>query len=242
MTDFSDYIVFVDETGDHGLEKIDASYPMFGLTFCVMRKDRYASVTIPAFTAFKFKYWGQDNIILHEHEIRKSIGPFSILMTSDALRAAFQDELSALIADAEMTLICSVIHKENLVRRYKQPWNPYEISLMFCLERLLMFLLKNDQRGKTVHVVFECRGKDEDASLELEFRRITGGMAWGYRRMNFNLINLEPVFAKKSCNSIGLQLADMTARPVALSVLRPGQPNRAFDTISGKITDRKTFP
>ena len=45
----------------------------------------------------------------------------------------------------------------------------------------------------------------------------------------------ELVFASKWINSAGLQLADLTARPIALSCLRPDQPNRAFDIIEPKI-------
>lgn len=35
---FSDYLVFVDESGDHGLDTIDPGYPMFVLAFCVLRE------------------------------------------------------------------------------------------------------------------------------------------------------------------------------------------------------------
>lgn len=45
---FSDYLVFVDESGDHGLEAIDAGYPIFVLAFCVIRKEDYVSVLTPA--------------------------------------------------------------------------------------------------------------------------------------------------------------------------------------------------
>ncbi|KQV02211.1 hypothetical protein ASC55_07915 [Microbacterium sp. Root322] len=33
----------------------------------------------------------------------------------------------------------------------------------------------------------------------------------------------------------GLQIADMTARPIGLHVMRPEQPNRAWDLISTKL-------
>jgi hypothetical protein len=32
---FSEYIVYVDESGDHGLETIDPNYPVFVLAFCI---------------------------------------------------------------------------------------------------------------------------------------------------------------------------------------------------------------
>lgn len=41
--------------------------------------------------------------------------------------------------------------------------------------------------------------------------------------------------APKSANSSGLQIADMTARPIGLHVMRPEQPNRAWDLISTKM-------
>ena len=45
----------------------------------------------------------------------------------------------------------------------------------------------------------------------------------------------ELVFADKRANSSGLQLADLVARPVGMSVLRPGQPNRAFAILESKL-------
>lgn len=94
-----------------------------------------------------------------------------------------------------------------------------------------------------MHVIFECRGKDEDADLELEFRRIvTGASRWGWVTRDFSVINFVPVFAKKSENSVGLQLADLTARPLAVKMLRPNQANRAYDIILTKLERLKTFP
>lgn len=35
---FSKYIVYVDESGDHSLQNIDEQYPLFVLAFCVFHK------------------------------------------------------------------------------------------------------------------------------------------------------------------------------------------------------------
>ncbi|WIX32645.1 DUF3800 domain-containing protein [Salinicola sp. JS01] len=32
---FSDFVVYVDESGDHGMLNIDANYPVFVLAFCI---------------------------------------------------------------------------------------------------------------------------------------------------------------------------------------------------------------
>lgn len=114
MPEFSDFIVYADESGDHGMVSIDPEYPVFALTFCVMRKADYSGTVVPAVQSFKFGIWGHDAVILHEHEIRKSKGPFAILMTDRALRERFYDVLNGLIEAAPMTIFASVIDKEKL--------------------------------------------------------------------------------------------------------------------------------
>ncbi len=54
MPDFSDFVVYADESGDHGMVRIDPQYPVFALTFCVMRKDEYVGTIVPAMQQFKF--------------------------------------------------------------------------------------------------------------------------------------------------------------------------------------------
>ncbi len=43
------------------------------------------------------------------------------------------------------------------------------------------------------------------------------------------------VFADKRTNSAGLQLADLTARPVGRHLLLPAQSNRAWEIINSKF-------
>ncbi len=111
------------------------------------------------------------------------------------------------------------------------------------MERLLAQLLANEQKGRTVHVLFESRGKQEDADLELEFRRICANQSnWGWKQTDFTKIRFEPFFVKKAANATGLQLSDLTARPIALHYLRPDQANRAYETIAPKLRGVKCFP
>ncbi len=39
----------------------------------------------------------------------------------------------------------------------------------------------------------------------------------------------------KRCNSAGLQLADLVARPIGRKIMDPGQPNRAYDILRHKF-------
>lgn len=243
MTEFADYVVFVDESGDHSLTSIDPEFPVFALSFCVVSKADYIGAVVPAMQQFKFKYWGHDAVVLHEHEIRKSKGDFTFLLTNRALREAFYADLHQIMVAAPITLIGSVINKGKLTQKYALPRNPYELALHFCLERLQMFLKGKGQAGKRVHILFECRGKDEDNELELTFRRIVAGeLHWGYRKHDFGIMEFEPKFVKKAENSNGLQLADLTARPIALRTLRPEQPNRAYEVIATELGHIKVFP
>lgn len=230
MTDkFSDYLVFVDESGDHGLDKIDQSYPVFVLAFCIMRKVDYISRIVPAIQAFKFKHFGHDNVILHERDIRKDIGAFAFLKSKER-KAAFLDELTQIVATAPFTLVCSVIRKEAFKLRYSNPNNPYHVALGFGLERVHYFLKAQGAGTLKTHVMVERRGSKEDAELELEFRRICDNG-------NFKNVQmpLEVVFADKKANLPGLQLADLVARPVGMNILKPGQPNRAFEALEAKF-------
>jgi hypothetical protein len=93
------------------------------------------------------------------------------------------------------------------------------------MEALRAFLAEKSQDQYKTHVVVECRGKREDAALELEFRRLCDN-----RHLPFDV-----VFADKKTNLAGLQLADLVARPVGLNYIRPTQANQAFDMLRRKF-------
>ena len=243
MAEFSDYIVYVDESGDHSLTSIDQQFPVFALSFCVVKKDAYMRSIVPAVQALKFKYWGHDAIVLHEHGIRKSKGDFTWMLTNKERREAFYCDLHRIMIDMPFDLIGSVIDKKAHVKTYLDPWSPYDLALQFYLERLCIFLIERGQSGRLIHVVFECRGKREDDDLERKFRQIvTEESGVGYLSPNFSAMEFKPTFAKKSINSTGLQLADLTARPLALWTIRPEQFNRTYSVIKDKLWGMKMFP
>jgi len=243
LNDFSDYIVYVDESGDHSLTSIDPDFPVFALSFCVVRKDEYTASVVPAVQDFKFKYWGHDAIVLHEHEIRKSKDDFAFLLTDSALRAAFYADMNTLMRNAPFSIIASVIDKLQCKERDAELLNPYDIALQFCMERLHAFLTQKGQAGKHVHVVFEKRGKTEDADLRRTFLRILSNTTPMSRRVtDFSTMQFTAHFAAKSVNSTGLQLADLTARPIALKYFRPQQINRAYDIIASKNNRIEHYP
>ena len=238
---FSDYIVYADESGDHSLTKVDPEFPVFALVLCLVRKSDYVNSIVPAIQRLKFEFFGHDQVILHEHDIRKGKAPFDVLRTDAGLRARFFARVNDLMAKLEISICSSVIRKEELKGKHAVSLNPYQIALLFCMEQLLDSVTDKGERQKTLHVICESRGHKEDEALELEFRRICDGTATLSSPRDFSQVNFQFKLVSKASNSTGLQIADLVARPIALSVLRPNQENRAMDLIRGRIS-LKVFP
>jgi hypothetical protein len=226
---FSDYVVYVDESGDHSLQSIDPNFPVFSLDFCIFRKSDFVETVVPVVQRLKFDFWGHDAVVLRGHEIRKQHGDFNILREAK-IRTAFIDQLNKAIEEAPFTVIAAVIDKVAHKKKYAEPRDPYEIALVFCMERLFYFLRDLGQGDKTTHVLVERRGAKEDAKLELEFRRICDG-----NNQAGKMPNLDIRFMDKKHNSTGLQFADLVAQPIARRVITPDQPNRAYDIIEKKF-------
>ena len=226
--EYSDYIVYVDESGDHSLESINPRYPLFVLAFCVFQKDHYIQKVMPDLTKLKISTFGHDQIVLHEQEIRKKTGAFNKLNL--LRREALMQALSNLMDEANMVLIPIVIDKCALKKHGPDPTHVYHLAMRLGLEKLYQLLQSHDQHDRLTHIIFEARGRCEDLALELEFRRICAGHNSLQRNLPFEII-----IADKKTNSVGLQIADIAARPVGLSVLRPDQPNRAFAILEEKL-------
>jgi len=223
---FSDYIIYVDESGDHSLDSINAEYPLFVLAFCIFEKSSYTTSAVAKLKAFKFSHFGHDMVILHEHDIRRDKGMFKALKTKEK-KSSFMDGLTQIVQEEDFVVVATVIRKDKLANKLK---SPYDIALKYCMERSYRYLKSKNQHEKITYIIVEQRGKKEDEELELEFRRICDGQNYEALKMPFEI-----VLASKMSNSAGLQIADLIARPVGLSVLKPEQENRAFEVIKTKL-------
>lgn len=226
---FGKHIVYVDESGDHSISSIDKDYPIFVLAFCIFHKGHYGEKVVPALEALKFKYFGHDQVVLHEHEIRKETGAFTIF-PNRAAKKDFLSDLTNIVIESNFILASCVIDKYRLNKTAETPDNPYHIALMHCVLSLYDFLVEKDENTYLTHIVVEQRGKKEDKELELEFRRICDGKNPLGIQLPFEIL-----FSDKKAMSSGLQLADLVARPIGLHVLRPEQPNRSFEALKSKF-------
>jgi Protein of unknown function (DUF3800) len=229
VSEFSNWIVYVDESGNYNTKTYTAEYPVFVLAFCIFHKANYVQNVVGALEKFKFDYFGYDTIVLHEREIRKELGDFQF--PNKAFKNNFIGSLHSIMEKANfITISCAVDKKKLFESSIGDGDNLYHVALGFCLESLFELMVEKKQQDRITHVIFEGRGKREDKDLELEFRRICAGA--NNRKVQFPF---KIVFADKKANSTGLQIADLVARPIGLHVIKPSQTNRAFEVIVKKF-------
>ncbi len=233
----SELLVFMDESGDHNLKGGgDPDYPLFVLVAVLIDGDEYVKI-VHEFEQIKLKFFGEKSIVFHEREIRKAEGVFRILKNPNTRNKFFQD-LNRAIKDSRFKVIASVIDKRRLLEKYLRPKNPYDISLQFILERIVFEVQSRIPAPASVPIHAESRGKREDRELREEFDRICSGNSTlshnSYLPSQIcNKMRLH--FHKKEENVVGIQLADLIARPIGISYLRPNQQNRAYGIILRKF-------
>jgi hypothetical protein len=207
-------IVYLDETGDHSLEKIDAQFPVFVLVFFVVDTADYCSKIVPAVTALKFKHVGHDGAVLHSSDIRRERNDFVFLRHPEK-RASFMTDVDTLMESLPYSVIAVAIDKAKHKQRYgPQSRNPYELALEYGMERLKWRL---DAAAQTeVCMIAESRGKVEDDALRAAFFTL---LQKGTQYHSFRHLTIRLEFVKKERNVIGLQLADLIAYPIGKFVI-----------------------
>jgi len=211
------------------MDDVNKLYPAFVLAFCVFSKKAYLDEVIKYMKSFKFTFWGHDLTVLQSAKLRKRLDDFQFLH-DQSIRAHFINELNSAIDRSPFEIIAMAIDKRRLQGQASQLYNPYELSLEYCIEEIYHFLSNNNQHHKLTHVIIESRGKKEDDQLQVAFQRII--------ETNDDLQDTYPLrlcFADKKTNSIGLQIADLAAYPIGRFLINSEQANPAFKIIEKKF-------
>lgn len=230
MIKFSDYIVFIDESGSPDFSDTLQSYPVFILTACIFHKDSYLKSVIDPLSSLKLKWFGHDGVIFRSYDIRKAIPPFSF-MGFDDLSSKFVTDMNKFISQANFTQISIAIDPIALKKRYKSPADVYELSLKLLMERIFMFLQTKTNLQFITPFLVEGRGRKEDLALELAFRRIQDGD--NYKGWGMPMFQIE--FSNKRSSSAGLQLADLCSWPIGKYVLSGMKTHPSFEIIKSKL-------
>ena len=250
------WLVYLDESGDHGLDRFDPHYPVFVLA-AVLIEQRAYDLLKGEFSYLKLKYWQTRDVIFHNREIRRREGIFSQL--GDGEYASFVQELGEVISRVPFSVIAVIVDKRELRERYPVPRNPYEIALGFIVERVAMEWVRRPgwwRAGTGLPLYLEARGRREDRDLLEVFRVFQRGddplskpLRPGAQE---TLSKIQVCFRNKRDNIAGLQLADLVAWPIGHNYLHPDQANRAFAIVRSKFRrgpkgqidgyGRKVFP
>jgi len=230
------YVIFLDESGDHSLKKIDKSYPIFCLTGCIVDFNYYNRVFEEEVYKVKNKHFSTGDIILRSYDIRKQKGEFSALVDKEK-RESFYKDLDDLIISLQFIVIASVINKLELKSKYLEPSNPYNLCLQFILERFCLFL----REKRSVGIMrIESRETHNDRRLAMVYEnfRKNGSMPFiNLIEARDRLVDLS--FNQKTQNIAGHQIADLVAYPIGKYVLNPERENIAYKIIEKKFRKKK---
>jgi hypothetical protein len=203
------WVAFIDESGDHGMAKIDPASPMFALTAAVYTTEVYTNEELPSIARSKFEFWGHEGVIFRTYDLKKKQGHFSICANKDTMKRV-QAELCAMFGRSKVKIIAAVIDKVRHNQMYASPSNPYYLAVQFVLERIFMMT------GPGTSIVFESRGPSEDEIVRGWAEGISAGNNFRHKAFGFKIS-----FAKKQCNVGGLQVADLACQPIIHFVEHP---------------------
>ena len=232
--DMNNNFLFIDESGDHSLNNINADFPIFALLGLVINSTEYDKLS-EEINSFKSKYFKTTDVILHSRDIRKCEGAFSILFNLK-IKESFYADLNQILSKSNFLLVASTILKKKHIEQYgKLADDPYEIALTFVLERVLFEFDKKNNNSK-LDVIIESRGKKEDLTLSKRYAELLSKGSGQILSNRFITKYSDQInFKRKRENDIGLQIADLCAYPVARHVLYPNEPYPPFDIILPKI-------
>lgn len=225
--------LYIDETGDHSLTKIDKSYPVFVLSGVVVDEVYHDGKLTDALNAFKTKHFATTDIVLHSKEMTHPQSARSKLYMKfmDAnFRRKFYKDFEHLLGQLDISLVACVIMKTKHFANYGlEAKDPYLLSFDNLLNRLV-FDLNSDKKGK---IVAESRNSVLDNQLEIAYlaARVEGTNKVQAAEIKLKLESAIQ-FKQKTDNIAGLQIADMVASPIARHYM--GKPERVGHQLSYK--------
>jgi len=209
-------ILFIDESGDHNLAKIDPQYPLFVLGGVIADKDYAEGKMGVAVSDFKFRLFGRDDMILHTSDITRNRNGFERLKET-AFRGRFYRELNELMRSLDYRVVACVIRKQAHLSTYGlAALDPYLLSLDILIERFCMDIGGIPKSGM---IIAEKRDPTLDRQLELAWLnlRIQGTQYMQAVEIDRRIRAL--TLRDKAENIAGLQLADLVVTPIGRRVL-----------------------
>jgi hypothetical protein len=209
-------VLYLDESGDHELKRIDPRYPVFVLGGVIVDRDYVRSTLNGHLRHLKETFFDDPNIILHTADIVRSKNGFEALEDRD-LREKFYAALNELMRSLEYKVVACAINKTELVAQYgDNAEDPYMYSLHILVERFCKELGDCTDGG----IIFaEKRGESLDHLLLTAWEDIknSGTIFARGRIIDQRIVDLS--LKDKNLNIAGLQLADLVVSPIGRKVM-----------------------
>lgn len=231
--------LYIDETGDHSLSKIDRSYPIFVLVGILADSSYHDGALTDALNAFKQRHFGTSDVTLHSKEMthpqtakHSAYGKF---LDAD-FRRSFYKDFEHFLQTSNISIVACVIMKDKHFANYGlEARDPYLLSFDNLINRLV-FDLRDNEKGQ---IIAESRNSILDNQLEIAYlgSRVEGTNKVQPAELKLKLESAIQ-FKQKADNVTGIQIADMVATPIARHFL--GKPERqghqlSYDSVFSKV-------
>lgn len=208
--------LYLDESGNHDLRKIDSDYPVFVLGGVIV-EDNYAKTVLEAEVgSFKLRWFGSARTVLHTADMVRNRNEFGILRDS-GVRERFYRDLNEMMQRLEYSVVACAIDKYAYVEdRGNREVDPYALGFEKLIEAFCLEIGDVEGGGE---IIAEKRLPDLDRSLMSSWQsHIAGGTVnLSSNEIKRRLKGLD--LKSKAENIAGLQLADLVVSPIGRHVI-----------------------
>lgn len=203
----------------------------------VVEKSIYENNVRPETVKLKKECFGDENIILHEIDIRKKQGEYKGITKEQ--QEIFFSKLDKLFENNEIEVLAVSINLDDLDMLYgtNERNDIYYIALQLLMENYVHFLISNEGKGQ---LYLESTDAVNNSKLQNLFHMLkaTGTLFMKKEVLQDRLGAIS--FPIKSDNIIGLQLADFIPNVLARKALGKEQKNFSiYKGIENKLYDGK---
>lgn len=211
-------LLYLDESGNHEILKIDPDYPVFVLGGVIVEESYAKTVLESEINCFKSRWFSNTDTVLHTADMVRNRFDFAILKES-VVRERFYQDLNAMMRRLDYSVVAVAVHKyqfrDHTRRRYRR-LDLYSLAFELLIEAFYREVAMAGVKGE---IVAERRLPELDRSLNRSWDR---HLSFGTSNVSSSeivrrIIGLD--LRLKSENIAGLQLADLVVSPVGRHVI-----------------------
>ncbi len=211
-------ILFLDESGDHNLTKIDQSHPIFVLGGVIVDRNYAEDEMFQKVSDFKKEIFGTDKIHLHTADFTRQRAGFEN-MKDRQFCDNFYRKLNQLISRLDIKIVSCAVKKEMHFSKYGiDAVDPYHLSLSLLVESFCFDIEEQEKFAKGL-IIAESRDHTLNRQLELAWLnlKVSGTEHKKASDIDRNISSLN--LRTKEDNLAGLEIADIVVTPIARMIL-----------------------